>query len=189
VQNIEATIQKQFANSPVLVALLGSINAYLDQSTNLQSFYSNIWNLLTASGYGLDVWGRIVGVSRVLAVSSTPYFGFEEANEWVGFGQAPFYTGAAITSNYALADSAFLTLIYAKALSNISDGSIPSINKILMTLFGAMGDCYCTDGQNMTMTYTFSFAPNAVDLAIITQSGVLPRPPGVSLSVAVAPGT
>ena len=69
--------------------------------------------------------------------------------------------------------------------------SIPSINNILMTLFGAGNGsgppsqpaAYCTNGGNMTMTYTFSFAPNPVQTAIIYFSNVLPRPPGVAATV------
>jgi hypothetical protein len=68
-------------------------------------------------------------------------------------------------------------------LANISNNSIPAINNILMTLFGASGVCYCTDGLNMTMTYTFTFVPSDVQLSIIETSGVLPRPSGVSVSV------
>lgn len=47
----------------------------------------------------------------------------------------------------------------------------------------ASGQAYCTDGQNMTMTYTFSFVPSPAQLSIISQSGVLPRPCGVATSV------
>jgi len=32
-----------------------------------------IWNIQTARGVGLDIWGRIVGVTRVLQVSSGIY--------------------------------------------------------------------------------------------------------------------
>jgi uncharacterized protein YigE (DUF2233 family) len=39
--------------------------------------------------------------------------------------------------------------------------------------------------NNMVMTYTFMFPLTSVELAIVTQSGVLPRPTGVHASVVV----
>lgn len=185
-QNVEATIQEQYANSPILMRLIRSMNGYLDQTANFDAFFYNIWDIDTASGYGLDVWGRIVGVTRVLNVpGAVQYFGFNEADDddIVGFNQAPFYSGQANTSNYSLTDEAFRTLIFAKALANITNGSIQSISQILMNLFGDQGECWCTDGLDMTMTYTFNFALTPVDQAIVAQSGVLPRPPGVAASI------
>lgn len=184
--NYEQTILSQFGNSPTLLSLIGSFNSCVDPRANIDAFFDNVWNIETAVGYGLDVWGRIVGVSRVLQVSSGQWLGFEEANDGsveTPFNQAPFYAGSATTGNYALTDDAFRTLILAKAYANISNGSIPSINQILMTLFGLTGACWCTDGQNMTMTYTFEFELSPVQFAIVEQSGVLPRPAGVLVTI------
>jgi hypothetical protein len=184
-QNVSSTILTQYSNSPVLLSLIQSINACIDPSANIDAFYNDIWNIQTAVGYGLDVWGRIVGVGRVLQVSSGVYFGFAEADDITEapFNQAPFYSGTGTTGNFALTDDAFRTLIYAKAFANISDGSILSINNILMTLFGSQGSCYVTDLGGMQMTYTFSFALSSVDFAIVSQSGVLPKPTGVSTAI------
>jgi hypothetical protein len=184
--NYEDTILSQFANSPVILSLIGSFSAAVNPSVNIDALYANIWNVLTAVGYGLDVWGRIVGVSRVLQVSAGQWLGFEEANDGTvetPFNVAPFYNGTSTTSNYALTDDVFRQLILAKAYANISNGSIPSINQILMTLFGSSGECWCTDGQNMAMTYTFEFELSPVQYAIVAQSGVLPRPSGVQLNI------
>lgn len=184
-QDFEQTIISQFANSPTLVQLVSNFNTYLDPTANLDAFYNLVWNVDTAQGYGLDVWGRIVGVGRVLQVASGVYFGFAEADDSseTPFNQAPFYSGSQTTGNFALTDEAYRTLIYAKALANISDGSIPGINQILLNLFPGRGNCYVTDGQNMTMTFTFSFTLSPVEFAIVSQSGVLPKPAGVSASV------
>lgn len=184
--NYQETILSQFANSPTILSLIGSFSAAVDPSANIDAFYSSIWNVLTATGYGLDLWGRIVGVNRVLQVSSGAWLGFEEAGDGLvetPFNQAPFFSGGSSTSNFALTDDAFRQLILAKAYANISNGSIASINQILMTLFGSSGECWCTDGQNMTMTYTFEFTLTPVQFAIVSQSGVLPRPAGVLVGI------
>lgn len=181
------TIISQYANSPILTQLIANFFDHIDQTTDFDSFFDNIWNIDTAQGYGLDVWGRIVGVSRVIQVPSTgAWFGFNEAMGTGGigtFGEAAFFSGTPLTSNFELTDSAFRVLIFAKALSNISNGSAPAINQLLLNLFPNRGNCYVTDGLNMTMTYTFEFGLSAVELAILEQTGVLPKPVGVSATV------
>jgi hypothetical protein len=181
-----STVISQYANSPVITQLVANFSAYVDQTINLENFYDLVFNVDTAQGYGLDVWGKIVGVSRTLhIVGSQKYFGFDEATPISAdpFGQSPLFSGAQLTSNFDLSDAAYRTLIFAKALSNISDGSIPSINQILLNLFPHRGNCYVTDGLDMTMTYTFAFVLTPVELAIVSQSGVLPKPTGVSSTI------
>jgi 5,10-methylene-tetrahydrofolate dehydrogenase/methenyl tetrahydrofolate cyclohydrolase len=68
-------------------------------------------------------------------------------------------------------------------MANISNGSIKSINSILMSLFGESGNAYCTDGGDMTMTYHFDFELTPVQAAIVGQSNVLPKPVGVASSI------
>lgn len=180
-----STVVSQFANSPILTTLIGNMDSYLDLTANLDSFYDLIFNVATAQGYGLDCWGNIVNVSRTLDVpGDLAYFGLKEAGIGANpFNTEPFFFGEQLTNNFVLADSAYRTLIYAKALANICDGSIPSINQILLRLFPNRGNCFVTDGLNMSMTYTFQFTLTQVELAIVAQSGALPKPTGVSLTV------
>jgi hypothetical protein len=184
--NVWLTVMSQFANSPTFDQLIANMEGYIDQTENFDLFFDNIWNVLTAQGYGLDVWGRIVGVNRVLQVSGSNYFGFAQALPTsYGWGQAPWYSGETLTGNYPLSDAAFRTLILAKALANICNGSIPAINQILLNLFPNRGNCYVTSGGDMTMQYVFKFALSPVELAIVTNSGVLPTPAGVASSIVV----
>lgn len=180
----QQTIQSKFANSTNLLTYLDLLSQNLDSTANIENFYDQVWNIDTAEGWGLDFWGEIVGVSRILTVTSQ-YFGFANANDVniVGFDQAPLYSGQSLTGNVSLTDDAFRTLIRAKAAANISDCSIPSINAIMTTLFGSSGVCYCTDGLDMTMTYVFEFTLSPVQISIIETAGVLPRPAGVSATI------
>ena len=218
-RDFDRTIISQYYSSAEITQLITNLNSYIDPDANLENFYNFIWNVDTAVGYGLDVWGRIVGVGRVLSVPSGEYFGFDEATNLSAspFGQAPFYSGQTTTSNYELSDNAYRLLIFAKAAANICDGSIPAINQILMNLFPGRGNAFVTDGRNaptigtyfgfaegyaagfnqaqfgdflsfptlpgnMTMVYTFEFALQPFEIAIVTQSGVLPKPAGVLAS-------
>jgi hypothetical protein len=158
----------------------------------MEALYDNIWNVSTAQGYGLDVWGRIVGIQRVIAIQAAKFFGFEEqtpatVEPFGPGGVGCFYSGVPAASNYALSDQAFRSLILAKAMANISSSSVSSINTILRGLFPGRGNCYAVDGYNMTMQYKFEFPLTHVEYSIISTSGVLPKPTGVASSI-VFPG-
>lgn len=183
-QDYAKTVLSQYANSSRLLTILEGWNQAFDPSGLIDLWYQQIWNLKTAQGYGLDVWGRIVGVSRVLKITSEKYLGFSEANDLTeeGFNTAPFYSGSSATRNYRLSDDAFRQLINAKAMANITDGSITSINAILMTLFAGQGDAYVKDNGDMTIAYVFNFIPTDAQVSIIQNSGALPRPAGIGIS-------
>ena len=185
------TVMSQYANAATIRQLIQNMDAYLDPRANIWNFYDLVWNVDTAQGYGLDVWGRIVGVGRVLEIATVDYFGFTGPGGASGepFNQAVFYGGQPLTSNYALLDGPFRVLILAKALANICNATIPAINQIIINLFGpggalpVFGNSYVTDGLDMTMNYTFGSPLDPVQTAIVYQSGVLPRPAGVAATV------
>lgn len=188
------TILSQYANSPTLLTLIGAMSQWINPAADFDLFYTTVWNVDTATGVGLDMWGRIVGVGRVLQVAPTgvggKYLGWDEATTVTSdpWNQSPFYSGQHVTNNFILADSGFRTLIFAKALANICDGSIPGINQVLLLLFPGRGNCYVAETGAMSIAYTFSFALSAVEVAIVQQSGVLPKPCGVTATV-VYPGS
>lgn len=183
------TVFSQFQDSPTLVRLIENFNAYVDPNANLDAFYDLMWNVNTAQGYGLDVWGRIVGVSRVLPVTQQPMsFGFDDGvNDFAPFGQAPFYPGAPLTTNYALSDAAFRTLIFVKALANITSCASPALNRLITLLFAGRGRAYVNDLGGMTMRYTFEFQLTAPEVAILTGSGAVPHGTGVQTQFLVVP--
>lgn len=177
----------QYANSPIITSWILSYNAAVDMTQPLDSFYDLMWNIQTAQGYGLDVWGRIVGVNRAIAIpNSAQYLGFNEAgSSWTGFNQGILFGGGVLTQNYVLNDSDFRRLILAKAAGNLSDGSIPSVNQILLNLFFGRGSCYVVDNQNMSVTYTFHFSLTPAEIAIVLQQNVLPTAAGVIVNFAI----
>jgi len=181
--SVRQTLLSQYANSPVIVGLLEALNYALDQKAATNRFYRAVWNIETASGYGLDIWGRIVGVSRALYVSDSLYLGFSDSTDAVPFGSGIFYGASRLTPNFKLSDAAYRRLILAKAALNITDSSIPAINAILRALFPDYGNVYVRDNGDMTLTYVFGAALSKVDYAIVSQSGALPKPAGVSFDV------
>jgi hypothetical protein len=182
-----ATVISQYQASPIILQIVANMAATIDPRLNFDAFFNLIWNVQTAQGIGLDIWGRIVGCSRIIEVPSAGAFlGFEEAGDPTArtpWNQAPWFSGATASSSFPLTDDAFRLLIYAKALANITDGSIPGLNAILLTLFPGRGDAFVTDGGDMTMTYEFEFPLTPVELAIVSSAGILPTPTGVSATV------
>lgn len=180
----QRTVISQYANSPRLMDWVANFAVAIDQNTDLDSFYDLLWNIQTCSGYGLDVWGRIVVINRTLKVT-TRFFGYEEGlPDFDPFNTSPFYTGGPTQASFTLGDDAYRLLIIAKAAANISYGSIPAINHILDLLFPNRLS-YIQDNQDLTMTYVFDWNPSPVELAIIETSNVLPRIMGVRVLYSV----
>lgn len=190
-ENYADTILSQYADSPKLRGIIDTFNQTMDTGIFLGNFYDLIWNIETAGTYGLDVWGRIVVVSRLLKVTpSEKYFGFKEAlstppeiGDPQPFDQAPFYTGVQATNTVSLSNDVYRKLIMLKAMANITDCTIPSMNKMLMYMFGDSGKAYVRNDGGMIMSYVFEFSLSPSELAIVQSSGALPSPAGVTVNI------
>ena len=187
----DRTVISQYANSPTLRQLIHNMDEYINPDTDFDAFYDYVWNVETAQGFGLDVWGRIVGVGRMLTIpAAETYLGYQEAytipTAATGaqpFGQAPMYVGTTSSQTYRLADDAYRKLILVKALANISDCTSPSLNRLLTNLFAGRGRCYVSDTGQMEFRYVFEFALEPYEIAILTQSGAIPKPAAVLANV------
>ena len=149
--NLEQTILSQFGNSPTILALVTNMNEYIDPTLDLENFYNYVWNVNTAQGFGLDIWGRIVNVSRTIFTNPVTY----------------------------LDDDSFRALILLKALSNITASTAPAINQLLLNWLGPGVRAYVNDLGNMAMRYMFEFALTPAQIQIMVASGIFLRPAGV----------
>ncbi len=187
--SVLSTVYAEFQNSPILVRLIENMNAYIDPRVNFDNFISQVFDVYTAEGWGLDVLGNIVGVQRVVPVTGVPItFGFDDGvGDFTPFNQAPFSSGESVTSNYALSDTAFRQLILTKAFANICATSSQALNQLITILFGDRGRCYVNDLGNMTMRYTFEFPLQPYEISIIENSGAVPHGTGVKTLALVQP--
>jgi hypothetical protein len=185
------TIISQYGASLTLQEIIEDMNEAIDPRVNIQAFYDAVWNVNTAFGRGLDLWGKIVGVSRLLRIpGNLNTFGFKNdsiPNDWRPFGHGTFYTGTSSSQTYFLPDDVYRTLILTQALANIVRTTSSAINALLRNLFPGRGRCYVIDAGSMTMRFVFEFELSLVEYAILTQSGVLPHPTGVRYSITVIP--
>ena len=184
--NVEQTIISQYGTSATITKLIQNMNAYLDPRADFDTFFDFVWNVETAQGFGLDIWGRIVQIARELLVPPPiNNFGFHEAGISAhSFNESPFYDGVPpVSQTYILADDAYRQLILVKALANISATNAQALNQLLKNLFSDRGRCYVNDIGGMRLRYTFEFDLTQYEFAIITQSGAMPHPAGVETSM------
>lgn len=178
---------KQYAASPVIQRLVVDRNSYFPTDWHDQ-FYDVVWNVDTAEGFGLDIWGRIVVINRDVRVPAEDYFGFSaEPQTWSAFSEDSFYGGPTSTDIYRLEDNAYRVLILAKALANITKTNAPALNGALQNLFSGRGRAWVNDLGDMTMRFVFEFELAPWEFAVLTSGGVLPRPAGVGVKLAQVP--
>lgn len=186
-QNWEQTLASQYANSPILLALIDAFNSAIDPGPAIDAFYADVWDITTATGYGLDVWGRIVGVKRILTLPSGSNTGFAEGPSGDPWGESSWYFGQPASNNYIIGDAIYRKLILAKALANISGATIPTYNRMLQLLFPGRGNAFATDTGGMVMLLSFAFSLEAFEIAMLQQSGVFSAPTGVTLQIGYLP--
>lgn len=170
------TIQSQYGASPRIQALVRAFAEKIDPNSNINLFYEKIMNLETAEGVGLDIWGVIVGVSRVLEVHSYNCFGFF-GSLLQPFNQGHFFSGGSSTMGYeSLGDKAFRRLIYFKALENIIPTDADSINMALSFFFEGR-PVYVIEVGVMKIRYIFEFMLEPIEVSILHSYSF--RPAGV----------
>jgi hypothetical protein len=162
--NVNRTVISQYGNSPTILALIQNMDDAIDPRADLANFYNYVWNIDTAQGFGLDIWGRIIGVDRSINVpAGTPNPG--------GF---PFTAGV-----YQMDDAQYRLVLMVKALANITDCTAKNLNQLLQKLFVGRGRCYVNDIGGMRLRYTFEFFLQPFEYVIMTGTNIAPRPAGV----------
>ena len=179
----------QYQNSPIIGDLVEYAYQHFDSETAFNKFFDIAVNVDTAQGFGLDIWGRIVGVGRYLQIEAdVEYFGFDDGvNDYTPFDVGSFWDYDPKTQSYRLDDDAYRVVILAKALSNIVDTTSPALNQILQSLFKDRGRCYVLDLGNMAMRYVFEFYLEPFEKAILNTPGLLPHSAGVRVETLEIP--
>lgn len=180
--NWRETIISQYDNSPRLLGVVAGENSVIDPAVDIRAFYNEVFNPFTASGWGLDCWGRIVGIDRLITLQgSVKAFGFQGSG-LQPFNQAPFYSPN-VTSNYRLGDNAYRDLIFLKAAINISNGSLADINRIMAQLFKNRGKAWVIHTGTMQIRFGFDFNLLPYERALLAREDVPPKPAGVGFDV------
>jgi hypothetical protein len=183
--NYVDTLQSQYANSPRIVGLISAMNDAIAPQDAIREFYDVVFNVFTAKGFGLDIWGRIVGVGRNAQIDDPdlPVFGFKtepQSPRFKPFDNAPFSGSGAQFQSFRLPDDLYRELILFKAAANIIYATAPNINKLLVTIFG--NRAYYRVNGNMSATYVFDFDLTPFQRFIVYNLDLLPIPSGVEVT-------
>lgn len=188
-KNIQDTLLSQYANSPIICQLIESMNECIDPAHSITDYYQLAFNVKTAQGFGLDIWGRIVGVNRNISIppDDRETFGFKTTPQaFTPFNNQPFSASGARFAAYRLSDERFRTLIMIKAAANIIHATAPNINKYLRMIFPNKRVYFLITGH-MQGRYFFEFIPNKFERHIVYNLQLLPRPSGVLIDYRESP--
>ena len=184
--NIDDTILSQYGVSERIKRLLRGFHELIKPDADIKLFYDNVFNILTAKGVGLDVWGLIIGISREIQVATastnTSFFGFRGSGCDV-FSSSPFYNTQSGGGTITLADDAYRELLLIKAAANISRTDLASLSSLFERLYANRGNFYIVEAGIMQLNYIFGFYLEPFELSLILRPGLLPKPAGVSYTV------
>lgn len=155
----------QYDNAPNIKSLIYSKeNWYTVNNDNFwQKVIDDFLNITSANDWGLAVWGKILQVSRLYTIN-----------------------GVDVT----LSRDLYRRLILGKLSLIHSTGTIPEIMRYCNFIFKNSADeeniaVIVQDNYDMTITYTFTFAPNFEELALIYSRTFLPTPAGVKENIVI----
>lgn len=137
---------------------------YLQNVTNfIRDFFWNIFNLDTATEFGLTIWGKMLGLDRNVV--------------FIG-GQSHYLT----TEQYRF-------LLKGQVLKfNMKNVSVPEINNYLRVIFNEQdnSEAFVRDNHDMSLTYVITKNMgiyNEEITQLLNYYDFLPRPAGVRINV------
>lgn len=179
-------IQSQYSASKKIMALAAGFQLRIDPGVDIELFYEKMFNIYTAEGFGLDNWGVILGIGRVIEGSAVlDCFGFD-GSALHPFDQRPFMPDSNINNSgyFTLDDETFRLLLLYKALANISASDAATQNKLLSVLIdtgvgGFSGAAYVLEVDTMVIRWVFETFLTLEQLAVFRVAGTLARGAGV----------
>lgn len=155
----------QYANSPTFTSLDNGLQALFDDSGFVKNWYDVVFNLETATGYGLDVWGLILNRSREFEYNGNKYY--LQGAQTIG--------GTSFSAEQM--ENLYRKVLQLTAMRYIGNASIASLNNLIQFIFADEGECYCLEYGTMQIRYVFRFYMNNILKAVIET--INPHPSGV----------
>ena len=179
------TVQSQYSASDTIFALVDSARVRIAPDEDIALFFEKIFDPETAEGVGLDVWGRIVGAVRSIFIDNTDFFGFA-LSQLDPMNISPFFNDAGASGEYRMNDTAFRTMIFYKAMANISTETMEDINNLLNSLMtsihGETARCFVLETGVMEIRAVFLFYLTPFEVAMLRRYSLLNRGSGVGFN-------
>ena len=170
----------QYANSPRFVSLVNGLTSIFSNAQTLEDWFNIVYNLKTAKGYGLDIWGSILNQGRL----------FYYTDPDSGTTETVYLKGTQTVDGVAYSDEEieeiYRQVLFLKAMSNITNATLASLNQMLQFYYQGRGRAYVYEYDTMEIRYVFEFYINKLEKAIFTSS-VMPKPTGVLTSFEYIP--
>lgn len=182
----------QFSTAPKINQLMDNLLPLL--TIDVLEFQNTYFDINTCNSSGLDNWGRILDLSRVIQISiaTDGVFGFDEDNYPIpetgypqnfdnGFFYNPDYADETIP--YSMNDYEYRAALKFRYLALTTNLSVQSINRIMNFLlqeFNSDYKCIVTQTAIMQLTYKFNFSLTLWQLSLFRNRNILPVPAGVT---------
>ena len=140
----------QYANSPKFVKLVEGLKEQFDSSKTMEDWFRFVFNLKTATGYGLDVWGLILNQGRLL------YYTDNGVQKSIYLKGAQTVDGETYTEEQI--EGYYRLLLFFRAFSYISNSTLQSYNDLLRFYFEDRR-VYVQEIGTMAIEIVFEFFP------------------------------
>lgn len=176
---ITTKLISQYANSEKILRLANGVRSIFSNAKLIKDWYNIVYNIKTAKGFGLDIWGKILNQGR--------NFVYTNPNTGV---QTNYYLKGALTvdGTYISADEVeetYRKVLFMKAISLITNATEKSINELLQFYFEGRR-VYVVQYDTMKLRYVFEAVVNKLEKSIF-QSDLLPKPTGVGATFQYMP--
>ena len=156
-----------------------------------ENWYRDVFDLRTATDFGLSVWSVILDVpffsDTQISPPDYPAFGFDDGDSvspLTNFNNGNFATSVLGFINLTTEQKRLLLRLRYFQLQTTA--TIPELNEFARFLLGR-DDVFVLDGNNMTITYVFQVVPNTATLQVAQDFDILPRPSGVGVNISIVP--
>ena len=176
---ITTKLISQYANSEKILRLANGIRSMFSNAKLISDWYKIVYNIKTAKGFGLDIWGKILNQGR--------NFVYTNPNTGV---QTNYYLKGALTvdGTYISEDEVeetYRKVLFMKAISLITNATEKSLNELLQFYFEGRR-VYVVQYDTMKLRYVFEVVVNKLEKSIF-QSDLLPKPTGVGATFQYMP--
>jgi hypothetical protein len=185
--NLMRTVLWQYENAPKLKSLVQSEQDWANENVTefWQNWFRDVFNLKTASEFGLNVWSRILDVpltiNRPRRVDGVFGFGSNHKN----FGNGNFGRGR--TQDIEVTTEQARKILLLRWFQLTSRPTIANINEALEIVFGA-GTAYVQDNLDMSnQLFMFTERPDYQTIDLLKNTDLLPRPSAVGSTYSVQP--
>lgn len=179
----QETILSQYSASPHILGLTEQMAGYIDPTDNISLFYRKIFDIETAEGYGLDVWGVILALPREIVTSTSDWFGYDQSL-LQPFNNAPFFNPLQASDHYEISDEIYRKALMFKARVNIGNTTAAEISGALSEVLGL--PVGVIDNGNMTITIRVPVAQISDEYRLILNTygkGLAPAGVGVEIEI------